>query len=146
MADVARARRLAERIKVLVAESLDRVVKDPDLGMVTITDVRVTPDLAHATVFYTVYGSSDEVNTSMAIMTKNTGRIRGEVGRHLQIRVTPTLEFVIDEVPATAASLAALLAEAKARDAEVARLAAEAEYAGEENPYREPKSEEDDEQ
>jgi ribosome-binding factor A len=114
--------------------------------MVTITDVRVTPDLAHATVFYTVYGSTDEVNTSMAIMTKNTGRIRGEVGRHLQIRVTPTLEFVIDEVPATAASLAALLAEAKARDAEVARLAAEAEYAGEENPYREPKSEEDDEQ
>jgi ribosome-binding factor A len=146
MADVARARRLAERIKVLIAESLDRVVKDPDLGMVTITDVRVTPDLAHATVFYTVYGSSDEVNTSMAIMTKNTGRIRGEVGRHLQIRVTPTLEFVIDEVPATAASLAALLAEAKARDAEVARLAAEAEYAGEENPYREPKTEEDDEQ
>jgi ribosome-binding factor A len=146
MADVARARRLAERIKVLIAESLDRVVKDPDLGMVTITDVRVTPDLAHATVFYTVYGSTDEVNTSMAIMTKNTGRIRGEVGRHLQIRVTPTLEFVIDEVPATAASLAALLAEAKARDAEVARLAAEAEYAGEENPYREPKSEEDYEQ
>jgi ribosome-binding factor A len=145
MADVARARRLAERIKVLIAESLDRVVKDPDLGMVTITDVRVTPDLAHATVFYTVYGSTDEVNTSMAIMTKNTGRIRGEVGRHLQIRVTPTLEFVIDEVPATAASLAALLAEAKARDAEVARLAAEAKYAGEENPYREPKTEEDDE-
>ena len=146
MADVARARRLAERIKVLIAESLDRVIKDPDLGMVTITDVRVTPDLAHATVFYTVYGSTDEVNTSMVIMSKNTGRIRGEVGRHLQIRVTPTLEFVIDEVPATAASLAALLAEAKARDAEVARLAAEAEYAGEENPYREPKSEEDDEQ
>lgn len=146
MADVARARRLAERIKVLIAESLDRVIKDPDLGMVTITDVRVTPDLAHATVFYTVYGSTDEVNTSMAIMTKNTGRIRGEVGRHLQIRVTPTLEFVIDEIPATAASLAALLAEAKARDAEVARLAAEAEYAGEENPYREPKTEEDDEQ
>ncbi len=145
MADVARARRLAERIKVLIAESLDRVVKDPDLGMVTITDVRVTPDLAHATVFYTVYGSTDEVNTSMAIMPKNTGRIRGEVGRHLQIRVTPTLEFVIDEVPATAASLAALLAEAKARDAEVARLAAEAKYAGEENPYREPKTEEDDE-
>jgi ribosome-binding factor A len=66
MADVARARRLAERIKVLIAESLDRVVKDPDLGMVTITDVRVTPDLAHATVFYTVYGSTDDVNTSMA--------------------------------------------------------------------------------
>ena len=142
MADVARARRLAERIKVLIAESLDRVIKNPDLGMVTITDVRVTPDLAHATVFYTVYGSTDEVNTTIEIMARNTGRIRGEVGRHLQIRVTPTLEFVIDEVPA-AASLAALLAEAKARDAEVARLAAEAKYAGEENPYREPKTDDE---
>ena len=143
MADVARARRLAERIKVLIAESLDRVIKNPDLGMVTITDVRVTPDLAHATVFYTVYGSTDEVNTTIEIMARNTGRIRGEVGRHLQSRVTPTLEFVIDEVPATAASLAALLAEAKARDAEVARLAAEAKYAGEENPYREPKTDDE---
>jgi len=143
MADVARARRLAERIKVLVAESLGRVVKDPDLGMVTITDVRVTPDLAHAKVFYSVYGSPEDSERTAEIMTKNTGRIKGEVGRHLQIRVTPSLEFVIDEVPTTAASLAALLAEAKARDAEVARLAAEAEYAGEANPYKEPKLEED---
>jgi ribosome-binding factor A len=143
MADVARARRLAERIKVLVAESLSRVVKDPDLGMVTITDVRVTPDLAHAKVFYSVYGSPEDSERTAEIMAKNTGRIKGEVGRHLQIRVTPSLEFVIDEVPTTAASLAALLAEAKARDAEVARLAAEAEYAGEANPYKEPKLEED---
>jgi ribosome-binding factor A len=143
MADVARARRLAERIKVLVAESLSRVVKDPDLGMVTITDVRVTPDLANAKVFYSVYGSPEDIERTAEIMTKNTGRIKGEVGRHLQIRITPSLEFIIDEVPTTAASLAELLAEAKARDAEVARMAAEAEYAGEANPYKEPKLEED---
>jgi ribosome-binding factor A len=143
MADVARARRLAERIKVLVAESLSRVVKDPDLGMVTITDVRVTPDLASAKVFYSVYGSAEESERTAEIMTKNTGRIKGEVGRHLQIRITPSLEFIIDQVPTTAASLSALLAEAKARDAEVARLASVAEYAGEENPYKEPKLEED---
>jgi ribosome-binding factor A len=143
MADVARARRLAERIKVLVAESLDRVIKDPDLGLVTITDVRVTPDLSHATVFYSVYGSAEDISRSTEIMTKNTGRIRGEVGRHLQIRVTPTLEFLVDEVPTTAAHLSELLAEANRRDAEVARLAAEAKYAGEANPYKEPKLEED---
>lgn len=143
MADVARARRLAERIKVLVAESLDRVIKDPDLGLVTITDVRVTPDLAHASVFYSVYGSADDIKRSGEIISRNTGRIRGEVGRHLQIRVTPTLEFSLDEVPTTAAHLSELLAEAKARDAEVARLAAEAKYAGEANPYKEPKQEED---
>lgn len=145
MVDAARARRLAERIKVLVAESLDRVVKDPDLGMVTITDVRVTPDLQHATVFYTVYGTPQEVATSKAIMERNTGRLRGEVGQRLQIRVTPTLEFTIDEVPTTAAHLNDLLAEARARDAEVARLAAEAKFAGEENPYREPRQDDEDE-
>ncbi len=140
MVDVARARRLAERIKVLVAESLDRVIKDPDLGMVTITDVRVTPDLQHATVFYSVFGSAAEIAKSQELITRNTGRLRGEMGRHLQIRLTPTLEFIIDEVPVTAAALNDLLAEARARDAEVAKLAAEAKFAGEENPYREPRA------
>jgi ribosome-binding factor A len=139
MVDVARARRLAERIKVLVAESLDRVIKDPDLGMVTITDVRVTPDLQHATIFYSVFGSAAEIAKSQELIARNTGRLRGEVGRHLQIRLTPTLEFIIDEVPVTAAALNDLLAEARARDAEVAKLAAEAKFAGEENPYREPR-------
>ncbi|MEY4390683.1 MAG: hypothetical protein RLZZ400_426 [Actinomycetota bacterium] len=144
MVDAARARRLAERIKVLVAESLDRVVKDPDLGMVTITDVRVTPDLQHATVFYTVYGSPEDVERSKAIIEKNTGRLRGEVGHLLQIRVTPTLQFEIDEVPLTAAHLNELLAEARARDEEVSKLAKSANFAGEQNPYREPKEREDD--
>ncbi len=145
MADVARARRLAERIKVLVAESLERVIKDQELGMVTITDVRMTPDLAHATVFYTVYGSAEVVAQSAAIIEKNTGRLRGEVGKRLGVRVTPTLAFTIDEVPTTAAHLNDLLAEAKARDAEVAKLAEKASFAGDENPYREPKSHDEDE-
>ncbi len=60
MVDHARARRLAERIKVLVAEALERTVKDPDLGFVTITEVRVTPDLQHAKIFYTVFGSDED--------------------------------------------------------------------------------------
>jgi ribosome-binding factor A len=60
MVDVARARKLAERIKVLVAESLERTVKDPDLGFVTLTEVKVTPDLQHAQIFYTVYGSEED--------------------------------------------------------------------------------------
>ena len=139
MVDVARARRLAERIKVLVAEALERVVKDPDLGFVTITEVKVTPDLQHAQVFYTVLGSESEKATSAEIIKRNTGRIRGEVGHNLSIRLTPTIEFIADELPESAAHLSDLLAQAKARDAEVARLAAEAKPAGEANPYREPK-------
>jgi ribosome-binding factor A len=57
----------------------------------------------------------------------------------LNIRLTPTVEFVLDEIPESAAHMNDLLAEARNRDAEVARLAAEAKFAGEENPYKEPK-------
>lgn len=140
MVDHARARKLAERIKVLVAEALERAVKDPDLGFVTITDVRVTPDLQHAKIFYTVFGSDEDKKRSGEIIEKNRGIVRREVGRGLSIRLTPTIEFVTDEVPEVAAQLNDKLAEAKARDEEIARLAAEAKFAGEENPYKEPKS------
>lgn len=146
MVDHARARKLAERIKVLVAEALERAVKDPDLGFVTITDVRVTPDLQHAKIFFTVFGSDAEKKQSAEIIEKNRGIIRREVGRGLSIRLTPTIEFVADEVPEVAAHLNDVLAEAKARDAEIARLAAEAKFAGDENPYKEPKSHDEDDE
>jgi len=139
MVDVARARKLAERIKVLVAEALEKAVKDPDLGFVTITEVKVTPDLQHAQVFYTVYGSDEDRAKTNEIIKRNTGRIRGEVGHNLTIRLTPTLEFIADELPENAAHLNDLLAEARARDLEVAKIAAKAKPAGEANPYKEPK-------
>ena len=60
MADPARARKLAERISQIVARLLETRVKDPRLGFVTITDARVTGDLQHATIFYTVYGTDEE--------------------------------------------------------------------------------------
>jgi len=143
MVDAARARKLAERIKVLTAEALERAVKDPDLGFVTITDVRVTPDLQHASIYYTVYGSAEEKTKSAEIIEKNRGLVRREVGRGLSIRLTPTIEFIADEVPEIAAHLNDLLAEAKARDAEVQALAKEAKFAGDENPYKEPHSEDE---
>lgn len=139
MVDHARARKLAERIKVLVAESLERTVKDPDLGFVTITDVRVTPDLQHATIYYTVFGTDEDKARSAEIIDKNRGRIRGDVGHQLSIRLTPTIEFVADAVPESAAHLNDLLAEARARDEQVHKLAETAKPAGEANPYREPR-------
>jgi ribosome-binding factor A len=56
MVDVARARKLAVRVREIVAETLETQVKDPRLGMVTITDAKVTPDLREATLYYTVFG------------------------------------------------------------------------------------------
>ena len=143
MVDVARARKLAERIKVLVAEALERAVKDPDLGFVTITDVRVTPDLQNASIYFTVFGSAEDKKQSAEIIEKNRGLIRREVGRGLSIRLTPTIEFIPDEVPEIAAHLNDLLAEAKARDAEVQALAKKAKFAGDENPYKEPHTEDE---
>jgi ribosome-binding factor A len=145
MVDHARARKLAERIKVLVAEALERAVKDPDLGFVTITEVKVTPDLQHASIFYTVYGTAEEKKRTAEIIEKNRGLVRREVGHNLSIRLTPTIEFIPDEIPETAAAMNDLLAEARARDAQVAKLAAEAHWAGEENPYKEPRKIEDEE-
>lgn len=66
MTDTARARKLADRIRVVVAETLQRRIKDPRLGYVTITDTRVTGDLREATVFYTVFGSDEERTASAA--------------------------------------------------------------------------------
>jgi ribosome-binding factor A len=138
MADPARARKLADRIKVVVAETLERRVKDPRLGFVTVTDTRVTGDLQHATVFYTVYGDETEKASTAAALESAKGKLRSEVGKAVGIRLTPTLEFVPDAVPENAASIADLLAVAAAKDAEVAALAQGKQYAGEADPYRHP--------
>ena len=146
MVDHARARKLAERIKVIVAEALERgVIKDSRLGFVTITDVRMTGDLQHATIFYTVYGSDEEREETSAALKDNTGRIRGEVGRNLTIRLTPVIEFMLDALPESAKSIDDLLAKAHAADAEVEALAKKAEYAGDADPYVKPREIEDDE-
>ena len=109
MVDHARARRLGERIKVLVAEALVEEVKDPDLGFVTITDVRVTPDLMHAKIYYTVLGSEAEQEVTTGVLLKNQGRLRGAIGRQLGIRLTPTIELISDRVPEAAGALDELL-------------------------------------
>lgn len=136
MVDHPRARKLADRIQEIVARMLDTRIKDPRLGFVTVTDVRVTGDLQHASVFYTVLGDEAARADTAVALASATGLIRSEVGKQTGIRLTPTLEFVLDAVPETAAHLEAALRDAAARDAEVAALAASAQYAGEADPYR----------
>ncbi len=143
MVDHARARRLGERIKVLVAEALEKVVKDPDLGFVTITDVRVSPDLSQAKLYYTVFGSPEDLELTKEILEAHKGKLRSEIGRHLGIRITPSIEFINDEVPATAGAMADLLAVAKRRDAELVKFAKNAAPAGDADPYVKPKTSEE---
>ncbi|MCL2455174.1 MAG: 30S ribosome-binding factor RbfA [Micrococcales bacterium] len=145
MSDKPRALRLADRIHQIVAQMLETRVKDPRLGFVTVTDVRVTGDLQHADIFYTVLGDDEARAGSAAALASATGLIRTEVGKQTGVRLTPSLTFHLDAVPETAAHLAAALDEAARRDAEVARLAENAVPAGEADPYRHPASDEDDE-
>lgn len=139
-----RARKLADRIKVIVATALDTRVKDPRLGFVTITDVRVTGDLQHASVFYTVYGTEEEREGTAAALRSATGMLRSEVGRQTGVRLTPSLEFFADAIPENARTIEDLLVEARHRDAELAGLKEGAQYAGEADPYRQPREADED--
>jgi ribosome-binding factor A len=143
--DAARARRLAERITKIVAEMLERRVKDPRLGFVTVTEARLTADLREATVFYTVYGSPEERQESAMALRSATGIIRTEVGRQLGLRHTPSLEFVADALPDNAKRIDELVAAARDADAELARAREGAQWAGDPEPYRKPADEWDDE-
>jgi ribosome-binding factor A len=139
MADAARAAKMADRIQVIIAKRLERGIKDPRLGFVTITDVRVTGDLQHASVFYTVYGTDEERADSAAALKSATGMLRSEVGKNITARLTPSLEFIADGIPENAALIDSLLTEARNRDTEVAALATTATYAGDEDPYVKPR-------
>ncbi|HEY7857639.1 MAG TPA: 30S ribosome-binding factor RbfA [Candidatus Nanopelagicales bacterium] len=146
MVDRARARKLADRIRVVVAETLEMRVKDPRLGFITITEARVTNDLHDATVYYTVYGDDHERTATAMALESAKGVLRTEVGRQTGVRFTPTLTFVADIVPETAAHIEDLIAVAAKADAVVHEQAATAAYSGEADPYRKSRDiEEDDE-
>ena len=134
-----RQARLADRIRVILAERLEKGLRDPRLGFVTITDVRVTGDLQHASAFYTVLGTEEERVASGAALTSATGLLRKEVGRQLGVRLVPTLEFIPDALPENADHIGDLLRQARERDQEVAGIAASAAFAGEADPYVKPR-------
>jgi ribosome-binding factor A len=136
--DAARTRRLAEWISKIVAEMLERRIKDPRLGFVTVTEARLTSDLREATIFYTVYGSPEEREETAAALRSATGVIRSEVGRLIGLRHTPSLEFVADALPESAQRIDDLVAAAREADAELARTREGAEWAGDPDPYRKP--------
>ncbi|HAN72638.1 MAG TPA: 30S ribosome-binding factor RbfA [Actinobacteria bacterium] len=141
MASEARQRKLADRIKVIVAESLEMRVKDPRLGFITVTDVRVTPDLREASVFYTVYGDDDARAATAAALESAKGILRSEVGRQTGIKFTPTLAFIPDAIPDTARHVEDLLRQAAEADAAVHQQAEKATFAGDADPYRHPHEE-----
>jgi ribosome-binding factor A len=136
MSDPARVRRHAERVRELVASVVRTQIKDPRLGMITITDARITADLRDATVFYTVLGDAAAEAGTAAALDSAKGLLRSTVGKALGLRHSPTLTFVLDNVQDHAKHIDELLAAARNADAEVQRLASGAQYAGDPDPYR----------
>jgi ribosome-binding factor A len=149
VADAPRARRLAKRIAQIVASALEHEVKDPRLARVTVTDAKVTADLHDATVYYTVLPDSlqSEPDTAGAAAALESARgvLRTLVGQGTGVRFTPTLAFIADTVPDDARRMDELLARARAADAEVARLANGASPAGDADPYKAPREDDEDE-
>ncbi|EPH46849.1 30S ribosome-binding factor RbfA [Streptomyces aurantiacus] len=137
MADNARAKRLADLIREVVAQKLQRGIKDPRLGShVTITDTRVTGDLREATVFYTVYGDDEERAAAAAGLESAKGVLRSAVGQAAGVKFTPTLAFVADALPDNARAIEDLLDKARLSDEKVREVSAGAEFAGGADPYR----------
>ncbi|QIS14310.1 MULTISPECIES: 30S ribosome-binding factor RbfA [Nocardia] len=140
MVDQARARRLAKRISSIVATAIEYEIKDPRLRFVTITDAKVTGDLREATIYYTVMGETVDAEpdypAAAAGLAKATGVLRSKVGAGTGVKFTPTLSFVLDTVPDAARQMEELLARARASDDAVARVAATATHAGEADPYK----------
>ena len=121
---------------------LERRIKDPRLGFVTITDVRVTGDSQQATIFYTVLGEDGDYASSAVALESAKGLLRSEVAKQLGMRHAPSLTFVPDEIPETARHLDEVLAQARLSDAEVEAARQGKTYAGEADPYRKPREDE----
>ncbi len=107
-----RSLRLAETVRRLVSEWLEEEQNaERQPGLVTVTDVHVTPDLHRATVYYTVLGGEEERSGAQARLAEAAPQARAFVAREVRLRHAPTLEFVSDDVPARAARIDQLLAE-----------------------------------
>ncbi len=139
-----RVRKIADRIQVIVAEMLERRIKDPRLGFVTVTEVRLTGDAQNATIYYTVLGADADQQATAAALESAKGLLRSEVGKQLRMRHVPSLAFEFDGIPESARHLDEVLARAREADAAVAAAREGAQPAGEADPYKKPREIPDD--
>ena len=95
--DFSRALRVAEQIQRELADLIRIEVKDPRVGMVTLTDVEVTADYAHAKVFFTTLGDKDQIAEAAVGLNHAAGFLRHELGHRIKLRSTPQLHFTYDE-------------------------------------------------
>ncbi len=108
-----RANRVAEEIKREITQMLRTEIKDPRIGFVTITGVKVTPDIRYAKVFVSVYGNDESKSQSLEALEKAKGFVRSELGKRMRLRYTPEISFKFDPSIEHGAKIMKLLAEVK---------------------------------
>lgn len=118
-----RTQRIGDQIQRELASLIRQELKDPRLGMVTVSNVKVSPDMGYADIYVTVMGSNldEKPDESIAVLNAAAGFLRGEVGRAIRTRVTPRLRFHYDEVVARGNRMAVLINEAVREDQERAQ-------------------------
>lgn len=113
-----RAYRVGEQLHRELAQLIRDAVKDPRVGMVTLVDVEVSKDLAHARVYFTVFGDDEAARASEAGLNRAAGFLRGELSRRLKMRGVPELRFTYDETVRRGARMDALIDAAVKQDAQ----------------------------
>lgn len=111
-----RAKRIAQQIQQTLSELIRRDLRDPRLGMVTLTEVRVSKDLSYATVYFSTLNAQPQ--QAREILEAASPMLRGPLGRALGIRHSPELRFVVDELIESGARLSSLITRAVKDDAE----------------------------
>ena len=114
MAGSQRLRRVADQIQRELSALLHAELKDPRVGMITLTGVEVSPDLAHAKVFFTTLGDAEALARTEVGLKRAAGFLRSELGRRLKLRVTPEVRFVHDPSVERGARLSRLIDDAVA--------------------------------
>ena len=110
----ARRDRVSEQIRRELAELIRTELKDPRVGMISLTDVEVTADYAHAKVFFSTLAGSEGLSEVLVGLQKASGFLRRELGKRISIHMTPQLHFVFDQSLERGAELGKLIAEASA--------------------------------
>lgn len=113
--DYPRTRRVAEQMKRAVSEMIARDLEDPRVRLTTVTDVEVARDLSHAKIFVSVLGH-DDPSDAVEALNHAAPRLRGQVGRELRMRVTPTLKFIADQSLVEGQRVSRLINQAVAED------------------------------
>ncbi len=105
----ARMRRVDEAVREVLGDAVSQDLKDPRVGFVTVTEVRTSPDLRHARVFVSVFGTAEEKAATLDGLRSAHGVLQARVARELRLKRTPALAFELDDTAERAARLEALI-------------------------------------